>query len=153
MKEQKGQACKLLGPWSYLAAAINEAPLWLSCSLQEHLHDPFVCQQPQEHRPKHPWCYQGPALRYKFIIQKDPTPEDGIPGLWSATEKHHVQDRTDFLSFCPFTARYPMEPHTCMRTPLGEPSISHKQMYCYSHSSGFPTSPFAKHLFLAITAC
>ena len=133
-KEGKSQACRLPGCRSYLAVAINEAPLWLNCSLQDHLHDPYVCQQPGQNILGATKKAQHRGVNLSFKRAQHQKMVFLFYGL--QPKRHHVQDRRDFLPLCP--SRYQMEPHTCTRTSLVEPSMSQGQTsYCHSHSSVF----------------
>lgn len=65
--------------------------------------------------------------------------------LFYCLQLKNIMCRTEeiFFFFCPFTTRYPMEPHTCMKTSLGEPTrinvLSQLQQW-------FPHSPICKTL-------
>lgn len=103
---------------------------------------------------QHPWCYQeGSALKYKSIIQKGPTPEDIIPILVSATKKHRVQYRRDFLVFLPLYSQITKgATHTYEDIPWRAIHVTQTNVLSQSQQQ-FSTPPFAKHLFLAIPGC
>lgn len=134
-------------PWPYLAVAINETPLRLICSLQDHLHDLYVCQQQQEHWPGQNvlGATKKGQQRLKSIIQKGPTPEDDV--LVSKGTMCRIKEV--FLSLCFSNGDTHMHKDIpCRAIPITGTGIMPSQPQQY-----FSTSPSAKHLFLAIPWC
>lgn len=155
-KEGKSQACRLLGPQSHLAVAINEAPLRLNCSLQDHLHDPYVCQQQQEH-----WPGQN-VLGATMKAQQ----HRGVNPLFGSAQyrkmvflfydlwpkRYHVQDRIDF--FAPLVLQIPSwAVHTHKDIPSRAIHVTRTDVVPLQPQQCFSTSPFGKHLFLEMPWC